>query len=410
MTSTSSSSAPSQPSSVPSMRPMMAARPESRFPAQPRTPSSWRNSSPTAVPIPAAVDCATVLSDRSPRPEIPFCPPFQQHRQARRHRAAHDQSRAVVPRRHPPLRPRVALDRLNLEVEQGEVLALLGPNGAGKSTTISVLLGLVRPATRTGRGPRQRPAPSGRRRQGRRHAPVRLRGRLPPGVRVEQALRLVRRLYPVRRRWTGSWSGPTSRRSAPPDRPALGGRPSGSASPLPLRATPRWCSSTSRRPPWTWSRAKGSADDRDFGNEGRTVLFATHHLAEADEIADLVVVLNHGQWWPTAQRHPQAAVRHSSPAFRRRQPGLRRARCSRGVTEAKVRGISVSIDSLDADATIRDLVVAASCSVISRSPGPAWSAFVALTSCAAAKGTLAAAVPAFPAEAMSAATTQEAHR
>ena len=34
---------------------------------------------------------------------------------------------------------------------------------------------------------------------------------------------------------------------------------------------------------------------RDFGNEGRTVLFATHHLAEADEIADRVIVLNHGK-------------------------------------------------------------------------------------------------------------------
>ncbi len=34
---------------------------------------------------------------------------------------------------------------------------------------------------------------------------------------------------------------------------------------------------------------------RAFGDEGRTVLFATHHLAEADEIADRVVVLNHGK-------------------------------------------------------------------------------------------------------------------
>jgi ABC-2 type transport system ATP-binding protein len=36
-----------------------------------------------------------------------------------------------------------ALDGLDLEVRQGEVLGFLGPNGAGKSTTIRVLLGLL---------------------------------------------------------------------------------------------------------------------------------------------------------------------------------------------------------------------------------------------------------------------------
>ena len=30
----------------------------------------------------------------------------------------------------------VALDHLNLEVEEGEIFGLLGPNGSGKSTTI----------------------------------------------------------------------------------------------------------------------------------------------------------------------------------------------------------------------------------------------------------------------------------
>src|SRR5690554_5640368 len=38
----------------------------------------------------------------------------------------------------------LALDGLNLEVNQGEVLGFIGPNGAGKSTTIRVLLGLLR--------------------------------------------------------------------------------------------------------------------------------------------------------------------------------------------------------------------------------------------------------------------------
>lgn len=37
-----------------------------------------------------------------------------------------------------------ALDRLDLQVEAGQVHGFLGPNGAGKSTTIRVLLGLLR--------------------------------------------------------------------------------------------------------------------------------------------------------------------------------------------------------------------------------------------------------------------------
>jgi ABC-2 type transport system ATP-binding protein len=37
----------------------------------------------------------------------------------------------------------VAVDHLNLEVEEGEIFGFLGPNGAGKTTTIKMLLGLI---------------------------------------------------------------------------------------------------------------------------------------------------------------------------------------------------------------------------------------------------------------------------
>jgi ABC-2 type transport system ATP-binding protein len=40
---------------------------------------------------------------------------------------------------------KLALDRLDLELDAGEVFGFLGPNGAGKSTTIRLLLGLIRP-------------------------------------------------------------------------------------------------------------------------------------------------------------------------------------------------------------------------------------------------------------------------
>lgn len=41
----------------------------------------------------------------------------------------------------------LALDRVDLDVRRGEVLALLGPNGAGKTTAISLLLGLLQADT-----------------------------------------------------------------------------------------------------------------------------------------------------------------------------------------------------------------------------------------------------------------------
>jgi ABC-2 type transport system ATP-binding protein len=39
----------------------------------------------------------------------------------------------------------VAVDRLSLRVERGELFAFLGPNGAGKTTTLKMIVGLLRP-------------------------------------------------------------------------------------------------------------------------------------------------------------------------------------------------------------------------------------------------------------------------
>jgi ABC-2 type transport system ATP-binding protein len=42
---------------------------------------------------------------------------------------------------------RLAVDRLNLTIHQGEIFGFLGPNGAGKTTTLRMLLGLIRPTS-----------------------------------------------------------------------------------------------------------------------------------------------------------------------------------------------------------------------------------------------------------------------
>src|SRR4051794_23451765 len=39
--------------------------------------------------------------------------------------------------------PRAAINNLNFEVKQGEIVGFLGPNGAGKSTTMKILTGFM---------------------------------------------------------------------------------------------------------------------------------------------------------------------------------------------------------------------------------------------------------------------------
>jgi ABC-2 type transport system ATP-binding protein len=40
-----------------------------------------------------------------------------------------------------------AVEDLNFEVDEGEVLGFLGPNGAGKTTTIRILAGIIAPTS-----------------------------------------------------------------------------------------------------------------------------------------------------------------------------------------------------------------------------------------------------------------------
>jgi ABC-2 type transport system ATP-binding protein len=253
----------------------------------------------------------------------------------------------------------LALDHLNIEVRQGETLALLGPNGAGKSTTISLLLGLLRPHEGTVEvlGTTARAAVA----QGRVGAMLQTGSGsgLPPGVRVSEALTLVRRLYrrPAPFETTVARAGIASLLGRRTNQ-LSGGEAQRVRFALAIAGDPELVfldeptvamDVDGRRTFWRMMR--------QFGEEGRTIVFATHHLEEADQIADRVIVINHGRVvadGPGATLKAAVAARHVR--FVVADPDPERYDRLEGVTDVKVCGTGVTLISLDADATTRDLV------------------------------------------------------
>jgi ABC-2 type transport system ATP-binding protein len=249
----------------------------------------------------------------------------------------------------------IALDAVDLEIETGRTVALLGPNGAGKSTAIGLLLGLLSASDGTvrtlGLDPHQAVA-SGR------VGAMLQSATLPPGARVGELVELVRALYPkpmardevlVRagletlapRRVETLSGGETQRvRFAL----AIAGDPE-----LVFLDEPTVAMDVdARRSLWT--------DMRRLAAAGRTILFATHYLDEADQAADRIVVLDRGR---VVADSTASALKGATAerTIRFTWPGADRAALRRldGATAVDVHGETVTIATPDADRTVRAL-------------------------------------------------------
>ncbi|ATL66658.1 ABC transporter ATP-binding protein [Nocardia terpenica] len=251
-----------------------------------------------------------------------------------------------------------AVDGLDLVVAPGEVVAFLGPNGAGKSTTIDMLLGLLRPDSGTVRvfgGTADEAIARGR------LAAVLQSGGLLPDITVLETVRMVASLHAKPRpaqevliragidgiadRMVGKCSGGQQQRL----RFALALLPNPDL--LVLDEPTTGMDVEGRRDFWNAIR-------RDAG-EGRTVVFATHYLDEADAYADRVVLVRNGA---VVADGSAAAIKNlaAGRTVSATLPGADRSQLLAipGVDSVEQRGDRILVHAKDSDAVARYLLTA----------------------------------------------------
>jgi ABC-2 type transport system ATP-binding protein len=244
-----------------------------------------------------------------------------------------------------------AVNELSLEIPQGRTIAFLGPNGAGKSTSIDMLLGLKKPTGGTvkvfGRSPRDAVRAG--------HVGAMLQsGGLMTDVTVRELLTLMTKLHPkpvavtdllsranitdIAARKVDKLSGGQAQRVR--FAIAIAGQ-----NDLIVLDEPTTGMDVENRQIF-WDAMKTEAQ------RGRTILFATHYLEEADQVADQIIVINKGRLLAAGT----AAEIKARAGFQRisfRLPGATRERLLAlpNVVSLAVQHDQVRIQSSDSDKT-----------------------------------------------------------
>src|SRR5436190_4510166 len=250
-----------------------------------------------------------------------------------------------------------AVRGIDIAIAPGETVALLGPNGAGKSTTIDMLLGLIAPdggtVTVLGRPPREAVD------AGLVGAMLQTGGQLIRDLSARELVAMMASLYPapldidevleltgisdIADRRTQKLSGGQTQRvrfaTALVSDPEL----------LVLDEPTVAMDVEGRRAFWTAMRA--------YAARGKTVLFATHYLEEADAYADRAVLMAHGRVvadGPTTEIKARVGLR----TIRATLPGASVDALAdlTGVVTAERHGESVMLRCSDSDEAIRALL------------------------------------------------------
>ena len=249
-----------------------------------------------------------------------------------------------------------AVDRLSLDLRAGETVALLGPNGAGKSTSLDMLLALRKPTS--GRIRMFGSDPYHAVQAGRVGAMLQSGG-LMPEVTVRELVTLVTGLQPH------PVPVPTTLRSAGIEAIAdqrvdrlSGGQTQrvrfalaivGECDLIVLDEPTTAMDVETRRLFWASMKEEVAA--------GKTLLFATHYLEEADQAADRILVINRGRLLadgtPAEIKARAGAKRISFRLDNVDEPVLLGLP---GLVSLDVRGDVVQIQSSDSDATLYALL------------------------------------------------------